>query len=293
MIIKRKILPLIVLLGGGIIIISWRRHAQITDGAADAVMAANEREAVQQADEPLPAEKVSTLSRLSRGISQADVVAALGPPQRFEFSLRRQGQLYEGLSYAFVEHWRKYYLIFENGRLVKVVKPPHYDYRTEPMGDGRTWLETTLPFDPFERVERTAATPDLSAEEVEALFQEGNRRGKSNLAPLMPILIPLLASQRSKLEEIDRKHRKFLERFNGAKVNLGMSMKEVEALFGPHIGEKKYSGGYCRLYGDRLELERNPSEFPWVLICFKDGSASAIFGGGFVDHRTFRASASR
>jgi hypothetical protein len=243
----------------------------------------------------LPASKSEVLARLERGLTEEEVYRAIGKPFRHEFVVRRDGKTYHAVSYAFERRSLNYYVLFEEGRVIKVIEPPEFARHLEPMPSGTTKIEVLGLINPFHRVDQVFVARDLSGSQLDVNARLPKpSKGGSNLGPLI-LVAPLLMPSEGQQRETLRHNREREAHFDPARVSLGMGEGDVQAIYGPHIGERTESGVRCRAYGQwdeesprQLWHHRTPEfRFSWVVVCFDVGKATAIFSDHFVDERWF------
>lgn len=224
---------------------------------------------------------VDSLLQLERGQSQQKIEEVFGAPARHEFSARIDDRLLRCVSFSFDSKGR-YYFVLTNDALAKICEVAAFEFRRVPYKG--TWREIPVRTEPEKRLKKVLDSSDLAGA---ALSESLRRRGPSpksssmnvlpafiRAAPLWVIAAPLRAEQRAEIETLAKK-------FNPQKVKLGMSVEQVEEMFGkPHIKE---SGGERReiCYYGSARLGENP--LLWISVIFEEGQAVLVFSGDFFE----------
>ncbi len=183
---------------------------------------------------------------------------------------------------AMVDPWgHSYYFLFFNDRLARIYHylPREIDVETREDG-SQYWRFGRINSDLL--VESVLGRKDLSTEEFVGLANrrvEASRRA-SRMAEYSPalalanILTGGMSAERAERREHCRRHRELMDKFDGTKIQLGMSREQVEDVFGPAKEVEAVSGGnvVCT-YG---EAALGLSAVPWVSVEFREGEVVSL-----------------
>lgn len=224
---------------------------------------------------------VDSLLHLERGLSQQKVEEIFGTPAHHQFSVRVDGQLIRCVRVAF-ESRGSYYFVFTNNTLAKICEPPRVEYKRLPYKN--TWREIPVYDDPERRMKTVLEAADLTEP---ALAESLKKRipppksGSMNVLPAFIIAAPFWAAtassraaQRAETEELAKK-------YDPLKVKLGMSIEQVETMFGePHVKETLEAQRETRYYGS---AKLGADHLLWISVVFESGQAVRVFTGSFFD----------
>lgn len=224
------------------------------------------------------------LLTVRRGASQKQLETMLGVPARHEFTVSRDHLAIHCVSYQFASFYLKYYFVLTNDALEKIILPPGYEHELSPWEQGKraVWKSPN----PQERVEVVLQAPDLDREGIIDSIERRYRPEKFNSflpAVLIAYLIAApVALVRGQIE--NREIKALAETCDLYRAHLGMSMAEVEQMFGaPWLIEKLEDGSETRYYGSPKLGIQNP--LLWLSVVFKDEKALCIFSDDFFNYQ--------
>jgi len=95
---------------------------------------------------------------------------------------------------------------------------------------------------------------------------------------------PRINLNRSRIKKDYKTNAELLKRYDGFRADLGVTVEQVDALYGKPLRLMPVKGGQtARIYGDRRELQVNPAySFSCVAVVFdSQGRATNIYSHGF------------
>jgi len=230
------------------------------------------------------------IASVKRGMPRQEVVATLGQALTHEFTKTIDGALIECGSCRFGPDHMAWYYAFRDGRLERVVEMPFPTFATETLANGSRYSQR-ITKDPMGRLARTYAVPDLLVEGamVESLeLRLHAPHGESNLAPILPVLLPILeadarriAPERARQEELNRRLSELLD---GWKIPIGMTRRDVVAALGDGRPlESNESGVVRRLWVPEgtLTLIDGRIRVAPLLVQFREERVETVLGGCF------------
>ena len=112
--------------------------------------------------------------------------------------------------------------------------------------------------------------------------------GSDALNPFLKRLEPQIKKGQKRIKEAQAKNAELLKIYNGHRVELGMTINEVDALFGaPNRTLALTNGMTARIYdspNDRYQLGGDlypGTKFSPIAVVFDSGKASRVFSNGF------------
>lgn len=230
------------------------------------------------------------IASVKRGMPRQEVVSTLGQAPTHEFTKSVAGAVIECGRCRFGPDHLAWYYVFRDGRLERVVEMPYPTFATETLAGGSRF-ERRVTEDPTDRLARTYAAPDLLAEGAMVASLERRLhapRGESNLAPILPVLIPMLeaearrnAPERARQQELNRS---LFEKLDGWKIPIGTSMRDVVAALGDGRRLDSEELGVVRLLwvpeGDLSMIDGRVRVSP-LLVKFREERVEVVLGGLF------------
>lgn len=230
------------------------------------------------------------IESVKRGMSRQEVTATLGQVPTHEFTRSVDGAVIECGCCRFGPDHLAWYYIFRDGRLERVVEMPYPTFATETLANGSRY-ERRVTEDPMARLARTYAAPDLLAEgAMDASLERRLHapRGESNLAPILPILLPLAeadarrnAPERARQQELNRR---LFEKLDGWKIPIGTAMRDVVAALGDGRPLESIERGVVRLLwvpeGGLTLIDGRVRVAP-LLVQFREERVEMVLGGCF------------
>ncbi len=224
------------------------------------------------------------LQTVERGISQKRLEALFGVPARHQFEASRDETTTRCVSYSFSSFHLKYYFVFTNDALNKIILPPRFEHELSPAerGERAVWKS----YVPEERMNVVLQAPDLNQQGILASIERRHRPEKFDNALPALIIVGVIAAPvalvRGTVE--NRKIKTLAEKFNPYRLTLGMTVEEVEQLFGaPVLSEKPDDVSETRYYGSPKLGTHN--SLLWVCVVFKNEKAVRVLSDDFFNYR--------
>jgi hypothetical protein len=227
------------------------------------------------------------LDRLERGASLPHCEAVVGVPARHEFTARHGGATVRCVSYLFASYHLKYYCVFTNGALWKIIQPPRFAHELSAWERGTRAVWTS--YDSEERLEVVLHAPDLDRRSLRTSIERRYKpKAFDHTLPgalmvgvvFAPVALARWAGGGAEREEL----RELARRFDPYRVRLGMTVDEVGALLGTSGVKEALGGGLeTRYYGSTKLGTRNPRL--WVSVVFQEGRTVRVFSGDFFDYQ--------
>lgn len=219
---------------------------------------------------------------VTNGMSLANVMAVVGGTARHGFTVQEDGAIHVLVSYDF-DNGVNLSLVFRDGRLSKIIQPQGCPELLERYPYKGTTATRTLPWTIDQAYSliavRALETPPLSAETVR------NKLAYSHTGePQFPSwLVKGLVSQMApRMKQDYATNRKLIENYNGLRVQLGMTPRQVEDTLGRplHITQRSEEET-VGIYGQNVELAVNPLlVYSCVAVVFREGKAARVFSRG-------------
>ena len=225
------------------------------------------------------------LLKVHGGISQEQLEIKLGAPARHEFTAVHESRTaVRCVSYYFPSFHLKYYFVFTNGGLDKLILPPRFAHElsASERGQRAEWKS----HDPQERMQVTLQAPPLNDAGIRASIENRYKPEKFDHALPGAVLAGIIgapvALARGAVENASIKS--LAQRFDPFRISLGISVAEANRLFGePVLVEEFAAGSETRHYGSpKLGIQLSPL---WLTVVFKDGKAVQVFSDDFFNYR--------
>ena len=235
-----------------------------------------------------------TFIELKRGITLAKLESTFQNKPTHEFTVLRNGETIRCVRYDLITPatYQSYYFVFTNDSLTLICLPPPLEYGTRVENDNRVGFVIVQP---EKIVETVIHSEDLNGEALaksvaQVMSLKRTNKWDMKMIPVVIIFAPLaIAAAPYTLVENNQWNRKFnaqREKFDPFKVRLGMTVEEVEAMFGTPFTIGKSSDNLdVRYYGSPRFGEYKE---PWVSVVFDQGKAVRVFSDRFFDDEVIR-----
>lgn len=178
--------------------------------------------------------------------------------------------------FAMVHPRAGYYFVFVDNKLARIVErqPRQYDLTTRE--DGSRYLNWR-PVSREQRMEFVLESEGLSAEEFVASAKkkiEASRRARRAEEFNLALILSKIGNRSTK--GYARRHIELMEKYDGTKIQLGMSREQVEQIFGPAkeletVGD---TNDVCT-YGEAAAI--GWYQIPWVSVEFREGEVVSVY----------------
>jgi hypothetical protein len=209
---------------------------------------------------------------VTNGMSFADVRDAVGGTPRHGFTVQMDGVVYTLIAYDF-DNGANLSLVFRDGSLSKVIQPrgspdllEQYPY----MGTTATRL---LPWTTQQAYDLLAVpaldTPPLPDETI-ATNLAYQYTGEDNIPPW--VMRKFRSQVASQTRDDYATNRQLIQKYNGLRVQIGMTVEQVEKLFGRplHMIRTKEDGA-VGIYGEDIDLAVSPLlAYTCVAVVFRE-----------------------
>ncbi len=224
------------------------------------------------------------LLTLELGIPQGKLEALLGARARPEFTALRDQMNVRCVSYYFASYRLKYFFVFTNDAMVKIIQMPRFEHElsTSERGKRPAWKS----HDPEERMEVVLQAPNLGKDGIRASM-EGRYKsdGMDNALPgalIAGIIGQPVALAKNAVE--NQELRALADKFDPNRVTLGMTSSKVDELLGaPIFAEKSREALEMRYYGSARLGAQNP--LLWISVVFRDDKVTRVFSDDFFNYR--------
>lgn len=239
------------------------------------------------------AERIEQLGpRIHIGISRAKLEVLLKHAPTHEFTAFSETTRLLCISYSIGSPEARYYFLFANDELAKVVQRPSFEYEEYNYRWAR--VRRNKPVDPKQRIQLVLKAVPLSQSDFVASVRdhaESYRRALEHEDPMMVLpaavlAAPLMAAQGLRTMSDESLNVKLERLYDPFKLSLGMSDVEVNDLLGPAAYLEKIDDSHVRgVYGRDVELAPAVQSFSWIEVQFLRNRASAIYSHDFFDER--------
>lgn len=233
----------------------------------------------------------SVLLKLERGISQSKLETSVGVASRHEFTTARSNTATRCVSYYFAADYLKYFFVFTNDGLEKIILPPRFEHEISPWERGKRAVWKS--YDPEERLAVVVQAPDLRREEIVASMEHRHKPNKFDNALPGAIIAgvvgaPITLVQSPSREAERREILALAQHFDPYRLQLTMPLADVEQIFGaPRLIDKLDDDSEIRYYGSpELGVK---DRLLWVSVLFKNGKVTAVFSDDFFDYHKIQA----
>jgi hypothetical protein len=175
-----------------------------------------------------------------------------------------------------------YYVVFLDGGLEKIV-PPLPVVTTMTVEPDGTRVQVEEEYTKEEMQEWVLGSPGVLIDKFpEALRQQLHQiiadeeygKGNQNPLPAAAVLFSRVLDERA--ERNWQRHLELMEKYDATKIDLGMTVDEVQAILGlPNQHRDTGSGSTTNVYGERSAT--GDYAMPWVRVEFRDGRAVAAY----------------
>ncbi len=236
---------------------------------------------------------------LRPGVTRRETIDLLGTAGRHLFTYQKDGSTYLLTTYFIrnrpeTESGIAFYGLFKDDSLLRILRSlpkslESYPYRGTTASRPKTWR-----VEDESRIDEILSLPGQSRREIGAVIDRYSQpRPKSG--PQIPLFIfePLmtLTGYKARIKRGFERNLELLRQFDGLRIELGMSIAEVNALLGKPAHNEAITSGLSisifakKLYGDAPDerLEISPFyRFSPVAVVFDDGRAARVYSKGFI-----------
>jgi hypothetical protein len=199
---------------------------------------------------------IDRLKAVARGMTVQEVEGVLGPEHRLQFHAMVASADVLCLSYAFCTPYDLLYFVFKDGTLARIAEPPPFAYQDiDYTGDRPEWKGTTLSIrvavDPWQRMGRVLAAPDLSGQAAVASISRRCPQDHAAMAiiPACIIAAPLLPFSLAGRANEYRINRGTQRRYDPQRIVLASTIAEVLELFGAPLKSGEVNGLLVDTFG--------------------------------------------
>ena len=199
-------------------------------------------------------------------------------PPKHQFTVH-DGRNSVACVFAMVHPRAGYYFVFVDNKLARIVEllPRQSDIITREDGSRHlTWR----PVSREQRIEYVLESEGLSAEEYLASAKkkiEASRRARraAEFNPALLLATILTGGADGSTKAYRRRHIELMEKYDGTKIQLGMSRDQVEHIFGPaNDVETVGDADIVCTYGEAAAIGLHP--VPWVSVEFREGEVVSV-----------------
>lgn len=232
-----------------------------------------------------------TFLKIKIGASLTEVKKIFGRAERHEFTVSVS---YKNGEYALIgccvdigqgiNQW----LLFRNDILINFPAWVPCDMEEVPY-EGTTWRRRkSWNIEDMTRVEKVIAAPTRTLDEIRAYFNsvQPNERTKGEPAKIMLPFWLYAKTMGAKIKKDYQTNWELLGRYDGYLAKIGMTIKEVDKLYGkPLRSFSTKDGCLVRIYGDTRHLEIDPQyKFSCIAVIFDThGRVTKIFSHSFLN----------
>jgi hypothetical protein len=236
---------------------------------------------------------IETLANLPRGISLAELEARIRLNPLHQFAAHIDTNDFLCVSVFFEHPPGSFYFLFRDEKLTTVSKPPKAEFETKSYDGRRSQVPKRV--EPEERLASVLSERDLSPSEIDeslkrsAELDAAATRAKEpqNIKPAWTITAPLWMAQRNSIDRAQDEAAKLVAKFDPFKVKLGMTVSEVERLFGKPARVRQISSNETlHVYGSDLPGFASVRFRPvWMTVVFRDQKVIRVFSHDLFDKR--------
>ena len=233
--------------------------------------------------------KRSDLANLRKGLEREQVHKLLGSSGTHQFTARLDDGDYECVSYSFEKSFMRYYFVFKDGSLDRIIKSPPFEVEEKPyLGVSR---EVKKPVQQEKRLREVFAEESLFGERlVAALERELSELSGStrsfNVLPAFLLASKEFTQAEDKIGAAYRRNAALAAKFDPARVKLGDREDDLRPIYGTPLSVMEDYAGKTRTYrfGSNEPLRVNPAHrFSGVVVVVENGIVVRIFSHDFFD----------
>lgn len=229
---------------------------------------------------------------ITNGSSLAEVSKTLGSAVRHQFTVSEDGHRWT-LIRCFLhtgeeEGYNFYQLLFRDNALVKTIGYVNW-WKMEDIPYRGTTCSRVKPWDVEDMtgIRKVLDAPAVTHEQIRAELKDARKtmekyKGQGNIPAVVGNLFaPAFIQKAMRDYPINEELR---QRYDGCRTSLGMSVKEVDAIYGDPVHVfSTTTGRTARVYGDNRYLDVNPFlRFSFVAVLFDpDGQTADIYSDIF------------
>jgi len=235
--------------------------------------------------------KSTTILSLTKGESFKDARTKLGPAVRHEFTVTQPEGTYTLVSCLGPDpDGSRFWFLFHNGILEKRIHPPEASIDIVAYQGTTASLMESWDIDDQGRISDAIDGPDLTDQQITNDLTPYSGKGESwNVVPaflIVGMLTPASVQTRymKHMQDEYRANAEFLRRYDGCRVQLGMSGVTIEAMFGkPMRIFAGKNGETVRAYGRAKVFDVRPENRFSGMAVVNDSKdrVTAVYGDQF------------
>lgn len=234
-------------------------------------------------------------SNLYLGLSRKVISSELKSDGIHQFSILKNTDHIECVSYSFGERYIKYYFLYKNDKLVSILDPRPFfadDFMTVPYKGGKREIKKPWNTAGFIKEVLNAETlsPDQFAEQIKSrLIKAKGRKNSYNQLPALIILSPLIVPVLTITNTVNQS---WLATYNPFKAETGMKQSQVELIYGKPKFIVKTPGQEIHAYGPSLTIYKDANmcylgankKF-WVAVVYENDVAVRVLSNDFFNEQ--------
>jgi len=231
-----------------------------------------------------------TFIELKRGITLAKLESTFQNKPTHEFTVLRNGETIRCVRYDLITPatYQSYYFVFTNDSLTLICLPPPLEYGTGTVNGIQYDFSIVRP---EKNVETVIHSEDLNGEALAKSVSQIMSFKRTNewdmkMVPLLlfaPLAIPAVPEKNQWRREFEAQR----TQYNPFKVKLGMTITEVEAMFGNSFTIGTTADHHEIRYYGSPKFAAYSGEL-WVSVVFDQGKVVRVFGDRFFDDEVIR-----
>ncbi len=209
---------------------------------------------------------------------------------RHQFTIKKK----DGSVYVFADCWidagqgKRMFFLFKDGRLLKIS-----DYIPREMEEapykGTTWRRVkSWDIEDMSYIEKNINAPALSYNEIRNQLNQKSANYGEEPANIMPAFFPYSIIMSFKAKKDYLINQKLRKKFNGFLARPGMSIEEIDALYGKPLKIFATNKNHVvHIYGQKIVLDINPQyKFSNIAVVFdNDGKVVKVFSHDFFNEK--------
>lgn len=231
---------------------------------------------------------IARFDNIKKGALANEVETVFRSIGKHQFTVERDGKAYSCFSYYIgKEYWAKraakYYCVYENSFLERIVVPPPFEYDYIPYKNGTRGIRK--PIDPDKRINETFRAKNLLNQGlIDSLIERFPEKSSSlNLGPLIGILGIFSDAGEKRKEKDDFKREKLEKKYNSAAIKLGMNIADIKAVLGSAKDIHNQNSKLVRVYGEEATFIYYPYSLPWIAVEYENEKVIRVLTRDFFD----------
>jgi|GEM_PF-1880345 len=230
------------------------------------------------------------LAGLSHGMTELQVVDALGARGIHQFTALRSNSIIRCKAYYRSEMFGKYYVVFTNNHLLAICEPP--PFKMQLVSYQGSWSNRRVLGNPEERIAQVLDASDIIGSALFAKLKPSTRTKRSwdpGLTAAYLLTRKLFADKKREAER-EAAYTALLDRYDPIGIDLGATVEMIEARLGTsHITQALEMDREMRYYGSIEYGLTGNRELMWLAIVYDKGKVIRVFSDDFIDHEKIRA----